>query len=380
MSARKSVLAIYSVFFLESMVLGHWVPRIPDIKENLHLSDMELGLSLLALPLGTFIGLLVAAKSIEVVGGLRRGCQIFLPLWALSFALPPLASSQAVFSVYLIIAGVFLGLAEVIINTEADSIEQRCKTKIMSRCHGFWSLGSMAGALIGSLIAQVGIGVEWHFLVAMPLVAVAAYGVSTMLPSDTDAVASETTTSIISRPPKALVLLCVMPIGINMLEGAFIDWSAVFMRSVLEASPLLIGITYSFFAIVMAAVRLSGDWIGERCEPQLIVLVSGISACVGITVFSLAPNPTVAFIGAALSGMGVAIVYPTAVTAAARRPGRSPADNVASLAMISFTAFLVGPPLIGLLSEAFGLRVALLFLAPVTLITVVLSSQVRVRE
>ena len=130
----------------------------------------------------------------------------------------------------------------------------------------------------------------------------------------------------------------------------------------------------------MAAVRLSGDWIGERCEPQLIVLVSGISACVGITVFSLAPNPTVAFIGAALSGMGVAIVYPTAVTAAARRPGRSPADNVASLAMISFTAFLVGPPLIGLLSEAFGLRVALLFLAPVTLITVVLSSQVRVRE
>ena len=379
MSARKSVLAIYGVFFIESMVLGHWIPRIPDIKDKLLLSDMELGLSLLALPLGTFIGLVVAARSIEVAGGLRRASQIFLPFWALSFALPPLASSQAIFSVFLVIAGVFLGLAEVIINTEADSIEQRCKTKIMSRCHGFWSLGSMAGAIIGSLIAQVGIGVEWHFIVAMPLAAMAGFFVSSMLPPDSPSVVNETP-SIISRPPKALVLLCIMPIGINMLEGAFIDWSAVFMRSVLEASPLLIGITYSFFAIVMAAVRLSGDWIGERCEPQLIVLASGLSACVGIIVFSLAPNSTVAFIGAALSGMGVAIVYPTAVTAAARRPGRSPADNVASLAMISFTAFLAGPPIIGLLSEAFGLRVALLFLAPVTLITVFLSAQVRPRS
>jgi len=112
-----------------------------------------------------------------------------------------------------------------------------------------------------------------------------------------------------------------------LVEGAFIDWSAVFMRSILDASPLLISVTYSFFSIVMAAVRLSGDRIREHFSERLIVQVSGIAASAGIALFALAPTPVVAFLGAALSGMGVAIVYPLAITAAAARPGRSSADN-----------------------------------------------------
>jgi MFS family permease len=97
-------------------------------------------------------------------------------------------------------------------------------------------------------------------------------------------------------------------------------------------------------------------------------------------VFALAPNLVVAYIGAAISGIGVAIVYPLAVTAAARRPGRSAADNVAAITMISFTAFMIAPPVIGFLSEAFGLRIALLMLAPVALTTALLSHEVPDRQ
>ena len=125
----------------------------------------------------------------------------------------------------------------------------------------------------------------------------------------------------------------------------------------------------------MAAVRLCGDIINEKFGAKLIVQVSGIAATAGIVLFALAPNVQVAFLAAALSGMGVAIVYPLAVTAAARRPGRS-SDNVAALSMIAFSAFLISPPIIGLLSELFGLRVALLLLAPMALSTVLLASQV----
>lgn len=162
----------------------------------------------------------------------------------------------------------------------------------------------------------------------------------------------------------------------HAVEGAFIDWSAVFMRSVLDASPLLISITYSFFSIVMAAVRLSGDKIRDLFSEQLIVQVSGIAAAAGIALFAMAPNVFVAFLGAALSGMGVAIVYPLAITAAAGRPGRSSADNVAAITMISFSAFLFAPPAIGFLSEIFSLRIALLCLAPLALITFLLSAEI----
>jgi len=378
MSARKFTYAIFGVFFVESGVLGTWIPRIPDIKEKLGLSDGELGLSLLAMPLGTLIGLFVAAKIIEYLGGLRRACQVFLPLWAVSFIFPALATVQWAFAGFLFISGLTIGLVEVAMNTEADRIERHYGKKIMSRCHGFWSLGSMAGAVLGGIVAQLGVGVEIHFVVVMPLLAVAGLYVSSQLPRlGSETAQQEESGSIIRLPSKAIVLLCVLPIGIMLVEGAFIDWSAVFMRSILDASPLLISITYSFFSIVMAVVRLWGDNIRERFSEQLIVQVSGLAAAAGIALFSLAPNTMVAFAGAALSGMGVAIVYPLAVTAAAGRPGRTSADNVAAVTMISFSAFLVAPPVIGFLSELFGLRIALLTLAPLALTTFFLSAEIK---
>lgn len=380
MSARKSTYAIFGIFFIESGVLGTWIPRIPDIKDKLGLSDGQLGLCLLAMPLGILTGLFVATRIIEYLGSLRRACQLFLPLWALSFIFPALAPQQSAFVLSLLVSGLTIGLVEVAMNTEADRLEQHYGTKIMSRCHGFWSLGSMAGALLGGVVAQLGVSVEIHFLVVMPLLAIAGYYTSTQLPV-LNSVAKqklekEEKPPLIRLPSKAIALLCILPIGIMLVEGAFIDWSAVFMRSVLDASPLIISITYAFFSVVMAAVRLSGDKIRDLFSEKLIVQVSGVAAAAGVALFALSPNVTVAFLGAALSGMGVAIVYPLAITAAARRPGRSSADNVAAITMISFSAFLFAPPVIGFLSELFNLRIALLCLAPLSLMTFFLASEI----
>lgn len=379
MPVKKYTYAIFGVFFTESAVLGNWIPRIPEIQQRLGLSVGELGLCLFAMPLGTLVALFVAAKIIEIVGGLRRACQIFLPLWALSFILPAAAPEVSSFVFFLFISGLTIGLVEVAMNTEADRIELQHSVRIMSRCHGFWSLGSMAGALTGGVVAQVGVSVFNHFFVVFTLLAILGVVVASALPvveSADDQSAEQQSAPIIRWPSSSIVLLCVLPIGSMVVEGAFIDWSAVFMRTILEASPLLIAVTYSFFAIVMAVVRLSGDSIRGQVSEQRIVQASGIAATAGIALFALAPNVTIAFIGAALSGMGVAIVYPLAITAAARRPGRSSADNVASMTMISFSAFLFAPPLIGLLSEIFGLRITLLLLAPLALSTFFLSSEI----
>lgn len=374
-SERKSVWAIFFVFFLQSAVLGNWIPRIPDFKQQLGLTDGSLGLCLLAIPLGTFIGLIVAGKVIERTG-LRRACQLALPAWAISFVFPPFAPSPGVFVVLLFIAGVAVGMIEVAMNTEADRIEQHVKKRIMSRCHGFWSLGSMVGALMGGALAQIGMSVSTHFVIVMPIIALIGWWTASQLPKVGSVSVNQEDAPLFRLPSSAIILLCLLPMGSMVVEGAFIDWSAVFMRSILDASPLVISITYSFFAIVMATVRLCGDSIGERVAAHTIVQCSGVAAAVGIVVFALAPNIIVAFIGAAISGVGVAIVYPLAVTAAARRPGRSAADNVASITMIAFTAFMIAPPLIGFLSEAFGLRIALLMLAPVALTTALLSGEV----
>lgn len=415
MQSHKASLAIFGVFFFESSVLGQWIPRIPDIKNTLGLSDGTLGLALLMMPVGTLIGFSIAGRILELTG-LRNACRIFLPVWAILFLGPALAQNFLQLSLALILSGLAIGMIETAMNTEAARIERVAGKRLMSRCHGFWSLGTMFGALIGGLLAQAGLTVAVHFLLAMPLIAICGYLSATALPrlgaqanalpveessgqSHLETVAGpvsgeagvavvkdaadthgEPQGALFSLPDRAIVLLCLMPLGIMMVEGAFIDWSAVFMRDVLEAGPLIIAVAYSSFSLIMAAVRLSGDWLATRYGDVLIVRVSGLAACAGITLFALAPSTPWAFVAAALSGAGVAIVFPLAVSAAANRPGRSSAGNVASLNMISFSAFLLAPPLIGFVSEAFGLRIALLSLAPAAFLTFLLAGEITDRS
>lgn len=391
MYSRSANFAIYGVFFFESSVIGQWIPRIPDIKSYLSLSDGELGLALLMMPLGTLLGFSIAGKLVEVTG-LRSACRIFLPLWALLFIVPALVQSFTQLGLALVLTGLAVGMVETAMNTEAARMEKASGKRLMSRCHGFWSLGTMIGALSGGAMAQWGVSVSQHFMIAMPLIAVCGYFAATALPTlnsaesgienlgygDTAEIPSTAAegSQIFRLPSRAIVLLCVMPLGIMMVEGAFIDWSAVFMRDVLSAEPLLIAFTYSAFSFVMASVRFSGDALANRYGDLSVVRVSGIASALGIGLFALSPSAEWAFVAAALSGAGVAIVFPLAVSAAANRPGRSSADNVAALNMIAFSAFLVAPPIIGFLSEWFGLRVAVLSLVPVAFLTFLLAGEV----
>ncbi len=402
MQSRNAALAIFGVFFFESSVLGQWIPRIPDIKNSLGLSDGGLGLALLMMPLGTLVGFSIAGRIIEMTG-LRNACRIFLPLWAMLFLGPALAQNFVGLAIALVLSGLAIGMIETAMNTEAARIEKAAGKRLMSRCHGFWSLGTMFGALVGGAMAQYGLSVLTHFLLTLPLIAAAGYVAATALPKlgkqsladtgpdavistdavpvgieghDSDEAGDGGESGLFRMPSRAIVLLCMMPLGIMMVEGAFIDWSAVFMRDVLAAGPWVIALTYSSFSLIMASVRLAGDTLATRFGDLLIVRVSGLAACVGIVLFALAPSVAWAFLAAALSGAGVAIVFPLAVSAAANRPGRTPADNVAALNMIAFSAFLVAPPLIGFMSEAFGLRTALLCLAPVAFMTFLLAGEV----
>jgi MFS family permease len=380
--SRQSTYAVFAVFFIESAVLGNWIPRIPELKAYLSLSDTGLGFCLLAIPLGTILGLLVAGRIIDRTG-LRRGCQLFLPLWCLLFILPSQADTAITFAAALVLCGMAVGLTEVAMNTAADAIERHRGVRIMSRCHGFWSLGSFAGAVMGSAMAQLDISVPWHFGLVMPLLAAAGWYAAYKIDDKQMALVQgghADDASHFRLPSKSILLLCVMPLGIMSVEGAFIDWSAVFMQSVMSASPWVIGMTYSFFSLVMASVRLSGDYLADRFGDYEIVRVSGLAAAAGILLFAVAPSVPVAMLGAALSGFGVAIVYPLAVTAAARRPGRSPADNVAALTMISFAAFLLAPPIIGFVSDWLGLRWALALLAPLAIKTWWLAAEVIPRQ
>ena len=366
---------VFAVFFAEAFVLGNWITRIPDVKDLFQMSVSQLGANLFVFAAGTLIAFVFGSRLVKN-WGVAKTCLYSVPAWSISMALIPLMPNTIALAFLLVLAGVSIGMLEIGMNTAADELERHSGVRCMSRAHGFWSVGSLIGAMTGTLFAWLETSVAVHFAIVMPLISlfgiVAARKIRTF-PKDKTEPQEE---GAFKLPSKELVLLCLMPIGIMLIEGAFIDWSALFMRDVLNAGPIAVGLIFSAFATLMSVTRLSGDFLLDKFGPLLIARLSGISAILGISLFALAPNVYVAFVGAFFSGLGVAIVYPLAMAEAAKRPGQAE-DNVAAMSLFSFTSFMLAPPLIGVVADASSLRTALALLIPIAATSLLLTGELK---
>jgi MFS family permease len=151
-------------------------------------------------------------------------------------------------------------------------------------------------------------------------------------------------------------VLVAVTLSAMLMEGASMDWSAIYMRNLFDAGPFLSGFAVALFAFSQATTRFFADSFVDRHSPSGVarVLLGVMAAGVLIAFFS--PMPLLSLLGFALLGIGTSAIFPLAVSAAAQRTDRSAAINVAALAQISFVTFLVGPPLLGFVAEHWGIR------------------------
>ncbi len=364
---------------MEAVVLGAWLPRIPDIKNALFLSEGLLGLCLIGMPIGTLLGFSFAAR-LSRGFGLRKTCVWTGAAFAFAMILPTLAWSAPALFGALFVAGLAIAQIEIAMNAKAGQMEQAYGRRIMSQCHGYWSIGTVVGALAGGAFATFGVVPHWQMIVLAPGFALAAIWAGQRLPSEQGLVKRREPGRIFVLPALALLPLCALPIGIMAAEGSMMDWSAIFVRDVLAGDPFSAALAYGAFAGAMAVTRLAGDWLATRFGPVRIVVASCLAAAIGLGLFAAAPNLMVALIGAAFAGAGVATVYPLAMSAASAASsvsgGASAEDNVAAVAFISFTAFLMAPPIIGGVAELFSLRWALGLLVLAALVPLTLARSI----
>ena len=165
----EGVVPVFSMFFLEAFVLGNWIPRIPDVKIGFDFSASQLGISLFVLASGTMVAFLAGGKILKRLG-LRNACSIALPVWTLAVFAVPFMPNGFVLGMWLFLGGLSIGTLEIAMNTAADRLERTTGRRLMSKAHGFWSLGSLVGALLGGAIGSAGLGLVDHFsLVLIPL-------------------------------------------------------------------------------------------------------------------------------------------------------------------------------------------------------------------
>ncbi|MGI9366625.1 MAG: MFS transporter [Rhizobiaceae bacterium] len=372
------VVPVFFMFFLEAFVLGNWIPRIPDVKAAFEFSASQLGLSMFVLASGTLVAFLAGGKLLKRLG-LRYACAVSLPLWTLAVFAVPFMPDGFALAVLLFAGGMAIGLVEIGMNTAADRLERVTGRRLMSKAHGFWSIGSLVGALLGGALGGAGVSLVTHFSLVLPLFAIIGLIMALRIPRageelrKSEALKAEATFKL---PASGLFLLCLMPIGIMVVEGAFIDWSALFVRDVLSGDAWASGLIYAAFSTVMAITRMSGDWLLDMFGPLPVARISAVSATVGIVMFALAPGVEIAFVAALFSGLGTAIFYPLTMSAAANRPGDSE-DNVSAMSLFAFSSFMLAPPILGFIVDVWGLRVALLVIAPLAAGSLLLTGELK---
>lgn len=363
---------VFASFAIYSFAMGNIFPRLGDVQTQMGVTTGQLGLGLIGAPAGTLIALTFASPLLERVG-YRMALLTAIPLVALFYAVAVQAPDPLTFFALLVPVGIVVGCVEIMVNIEADRVEHLVGYRIMNRSHAFWSIGFFSAGLVGAYVASLGISPQVHLALNVPVVVVAiAVCLWGFHPAPPRPATSTAKPPIFATPTRAILVLVVVTLPAMILEGASMDWSAIYMRDVFGASPFLAGIAVACFAASQALMRFFADGVVDRFSPASVARVLLVVLMVGCVVVAVSPWPYLSLAGFAAMGMGTSAIFPLAMSAAAQRTDRPAALNIAALAQFSFIMFLLGPPLLGYVAQTLGIRTAFGIGLPLILASLIL--------
>ncbi|HSO70927.1 MAG TPA: MFS transporter [Arachnia sp.] len=365
----------FVVFAVNGFAFASWMSRVPDVKELLALSPGQLGLLLLAVSAGALCGLPLAGLVTRRLGAIRA------VRLAMAVALPGLvlaaASVQAGLPMVAVAASLFLlglgtGVWDVAQNLEGTIIERGLGRSIMPWFHAAFSGGTVLGALVGALMVWLEVPMLWHIgAVGAVSAALVLWGTSKFLPAfedgghDTASPTPATRSRSAWTEPRTL-LIGVMVLAAAFTEGTANDWMAVAFVDGHGLDKTFGVLALAVFLTFMTAGRILGTRLLDRYGRVPVLRVLFVSAIIGclLVVFG---TPWLAFVGAAIWGLGASLGFPVGMSAAADEPARAHA-RLSVVSTIGYTAFLAGPPLLGFLGDHYGILRALIVVGAVSLL------------
>ncbi len=357
--ARTAVLV---AFLVNGLSFASWISRAPAVRDTLGLSSAQLGLLLLCVSVGSIAGLPLSGPIVHRLGPgpavLAGSLTTALGLTGLGFGLLFISVPLAVPGLALV--GLGIGVWDVAMNVEGADVERRLGRSLMPRLHAGFSLGTVAGAGIGAAAAAVGVPLAAQvFVIAAVAPLSMALATRFFLTVHPEAEPKPRRSGALAawREPRTL-LVGLMVLGFAFTEGSANDWMAVAMVDGYGTSEAVGAVGFGVFVTAMTIARLVGGAALERFGRVATLRVTAALALVGLLLVLLGGSVPVAMAGALLWGMGAALGFPVGMSAAADDETRA-AVRVSVVSSIGYTAFLAGPPLIGLLAEHVGILSAL---------------------
>jgi MFS family permease len=341
-----------AAFFVLGLFWGGWAALVPAIQIAVGATKGELGLTLLFVAVGSLPAMLLTGRAFD-----RRGPRILpwlIGAFAAAAVLPAFTHSIPALAASLFVVGAASGALDVAMNGAVSELEARRDTRLMQLAHGLYSAGVLVGALAVGLAREFGAG---RLVILCGIAAVILASAAFNLRHE----------PVERRPAKKggpRLSRAAIPLGIAcaaalVIEGGMENWGAIFLERDLDASPAVSALAPAAFGGAMMLGRFWGQALERRLGDTLLLSGSFGVALVGLVVAALAPNLPLAIAGFFIGGAGISIAAPTLFGAGGRNADpQERGAGVATVTTIGYLGFLIGPPIVGGIAEAVGLRTA----------------------
>ncbi len=362
-----------AAFAAMGVLWGTFAAVLPDLKAMLDVGEAELGRLILFTPIAA-MGAMLAAPRFGVVLG-RMALPVAATIMALAFAGPGQATSLVLFPVAMMACGAGTGLTDVLMNARVAAMENARGVHLMNLCHAGYSFGYAGAALATGAMRGAGWGPDW----VMGTMAVVALGLA-LLTAERDGQIEG-----LARPKGGAGHLGLVPViggGIVLIafltENAAENWSALHIEQTLGGSPAEGAMGPAALALTMGFARLVGQRFASRTNPVLLLIGGATLSATGALIAAGAGSPMMAYAGFIVMGIGASVIAPTAFSLVGRYgPPDARARAVARATLLGYFGYFFGPPLLGMIAGAFGLRMAFVFAAVMLLAVLALAPMLR---
>ncbi|MFC6082320.1 MFS transporter [Sphaerisporangium aureirubrum] len=373
---RRARLATFAVFFVQGLTFATLLTQVAALQRKHGLSDGELSILLLVVPVIAGAGSVLAGEVAK-----RHGSRVVLrfaqPLACLAVVLAGLASSVPLLVAANVLFGLGLGSVDAGMNMQAVAVERRYGRPVLTGFHALWSAAAVGGAAWASAAGGLELELWATFAIAMALgVVISVLAAGTLLgPDDEHAgtVAARSTGDAVpsgaARPARfpwrPILPLCLAMAFLYVGDASISNFGSVYMEKIMHAAPAVVPLALGAYQATTFLVRVGGDFAVRRYGPAMIVRIGGALATLGFVGIAAAPNEPVAVAAFAVAGVGLSVVAPQSFSAAGRLDPAGTGVAIARVNMFNYVGFIVGAALVGGIAEAANYQVA--FVAPLVL-------------
>lgn len=347
----KQRAALSTYFFLSGLCFATWASRIPTIKDFFGFNEAQLGTVLLSMPISSLIGLPISGWLVSKFDSRKP---LIVGMLFLTLALTFIGFADTPF---LLVAALSLysfssRILYISMNTQSITIQKKYTKKIVGSFHGLWSTGGLLGVILSTIMVKYKVSLQMHLMIVAIFIAVISLLIfSYTLKNDKSTFGNKL---IFGKPDPFIFYLGLLVFFAAICEGGMFDWSGVYFKEVINEPIFTYG--YLLFMAAMAFSRFYSDRLVEVIGLEKVYIFSSLLIAVGILLAITFPYFYPALIGFCLVGLGTAAIFPMTFMLAGTSKKYSPGMAISIISTYATVGMLIGPPLVGYVAHAFGLK------------------------